>query len=113
MPSGRASRELQIVDVVLSQVARNFVPHGFAYGQVAPTIPVDVISGQYPVYDDAYWFSVEADARMSDRAETPEIELSWSTDSFLCQDYGLKVSITPRERQQAASQGNALRLESQ
>jgi hypothetical protein len=110
MPSGKATRELQVVDVVLTNVARNFTPSGYAYGQVCPTIGVDVLSGLYPVYDEAYWYSVEAEAKMSDRAETPEIDFSWSTDTFLCEDYGLKISITPRERQQAHA---ALRLETQ
>jgi hypothetical protein len=113
MPSGRAARELQIIDPVLTGVARNFTPHGFAYGKVCPTIPVETISGQYPVYDDTYWFSTEADALMSDRAETPEIEFSWSTDTYLAKDYGLKASITPRERQQSRALGDPLRLERQ
>lgn len=113
MPTGKAAQQLQIVDIVLTQIARQFAPGGFVYGEVCPTIPVEVLSGQYPTYDERYFFAADGDNQLSDRAETPEIEFSWSTDSFLCKDYGLKVSITPRERQQTSqsSPGAALRLE--
>jgi len=107
MPTGKASRDLQIVDAVLTEVARQFKPQGFVYNEVCPTINVATISGQYPVYDERYFFSNADNNIMSDRAETPELEFSWSTDSYLCADYGFKVSITPREEQQAHE---ALRL---
>lgn len=106
--TGRGARDLQIIDPVLTQIARQFRPHGFVYNEICPTIGVDLLSGQYPVYDQAYFFGDDVDNRMTDREETPEIEFSWSTEPYLCLDYGLKVSITPRERAQAAG---ALRLE--
>jgi hypothetical protein len=105
---GRDARDLQIIDPVLTQIARQFRPHGFAYNEICPTIPVETLSGQYPVYDKAYFFGDDVDNRITDREETPEIEFSWSTEPYLCLDYGLKVSITPRERAQA---NGALRLE--
>ena len=108
---GRDARDLQIIDPVLTQVARQFRPHGYVYNAVCPTIPVAALSGQYPVYDSAYFFGDEVDNQLTDREETPEIEFAWSTDQYLCRDYGLKISITPRERQQAAAGGQALRLE--
>jgi hypothetical protein len=113
MPAGRDARQLQVIDPVLTEVARQYRPQGFIYNQVCPTINVDTLSGQYPVYDDRYWFANEQDNKIADRGETPEIEFSWSTDTYLAEDYGLKISITPRERQQAGSVGGAaLRLES-
>lgn len=112
MPAGRDSRQLQVIDPVLTQVARRYRPQGFVYNQVCPTINVQTISGQYPVYDERYWFANEQDNKVSDRGETPEVEFAWSTDTYLCEDYGFKTSITPRERQQAGSVGGqALRLE--
>jgi hypothetical protein len=112
MPSGRDARQLQVIDPVLTQVARRYRPQGFVYNQVCPTINVQTISGQYPVFDDRYWFANEQDNKISDRGETPEIEFAWSTDTFLTEDYGFKISITPRERQQAGSIGGAaLKLE--
>jgi hypothetical protein len=108
MPSAKAGRDLQIVDSVLTQVARQFKPTGYIYDLLCPSIPVGTISGQYPVFDDRFWFSNADTNKLSDRAETPELEFAWSTDSYLCEDYGFKVSITPRERQQAHQ---SLRLE--
>jgi hypothetical protein len=109
--SGRDARDLQIVDPVLTQIARQFRPHGYVYNAICPTIQVQALSGQYPVYDSAYFFGDDVDNQITDREETPEIEFKWSTDQYLCRDYGLKISITPRERQQASAGGNALRLE--
>jgi hypothetical protein len=109
--SGRDSRDLQIVDPVLTQIARQFRPHGFVYNAVFPTIKVAALSGQYPVWDSSYWFGDDVDNQITDREETPEIEFQWSTEPYLCRDYGLKVSITPRERQQASAGGDAIRLE--
>jgi hypothetical protein len=111
--SGRDSRDLQVIDPVLTQIARQFRPQGFVYNVIFPTIEVAALSGQYPVWDSAYWFSDDVDNQITDREETPEIEFSWSTEPYLARDYGLKVSITPRERQQASIVGGgaALRLE--
>lgn len=109
--SGRDSRDLQIVDPVLTTIARQFRPQGFVYNVLFPTVQVAALSGQYPVWDSAYWFADDVDNQISDREETPEIEFSWSTEPYLCRDYGLKISITPRERQQAAAGGQALRME--
>ena len=115
MPTGRTAAELQIYDPVLTMIARQYVPMGFVYDQICPTIPVDVLSGQYPVFDERYFFGDDVDNKIADRGKTPEIELVWSTDTYMCEDYGLKISITPRERQQArgpnGSTQNALRLE--
>lgn len=107
--SGRDSRNLQVYDPVLTNVARQFRPRGFVGDIVAPSIPVGMISGQYPIYDEKYFFSAEGSNKISDRTKVPRIELSWSTDTYLCEDYGLEVDITPRERQQAL---DALQLES-
>lgn len=108
---GRDSRDLQIIDPVLTQIARQFRPHGYVYNEICPTINVAALSGQYPVYDSAYFFGDDVDNAITDREEIPEIEFKWSTDQYLCRDYGLSISITPRERQQASAGGQALRLE--
>lgn len=112
MPTGKASRELQVYDPLLTEVARLFKPSGFVYDQIAPAIPVKAISGQYPVFDERYFFADDIETKVGDRSETPEIELVWSTESYLCEDYALKASITPRERQQTNVTGDAIRLES-
>jgi hypothetical protein len=112
MPDARTPRDLQIVDPVLSSIARQYRPQGFVYGEVAPRIPVEKDSGKYPVYDKASFFGDDSDSgnqtKVSDRAETPEISFSWSTESYFCEDYRLKFSITAKERRQAH---DALKLE--
>lgn len=111
MPTGKATRELQIFDPLLTDVARQYSPSGFVYDEIAPHIPVKAISGQYPVFDERYFFGDDVETKVGDRSETPEIELVWSTESYLCEDYALMASITPRERQQTNVTGDAIRLE--
>jgi hypothetical protein len=111
MPAARATRELQIIDPVLTNLARQYRPQGSVYDDICPSIPVELLSGQYPIYDSAYFFGDDTDNKVSDRAETPEIDFKWSTDQYLAEDYRLKVSISPRERRQAGANDNALRFE--
>lgn len=96
MPTGTKSpRDLQIVDAVLTNLARAYKPDGFIYDQVLPTIPVELDSGRYPIFDN--FFDDDVDNKVSDRAETPEVDFQWSTDSYYCEDYRLKASITRKE----------------
>jgi hypothetical protein len=104
------TRDLQIIDPVLTEVARRYTPDGFIYNRVLPSITVDKDAGQYPVFTKEYWFRVLAESRVADRAETPEVAFEWSTDSFLCEDFRLKATITAKERRQAHA---ALKLEMQ
>lgn len=108
----RAARDLQIVDPVLTNVARAYRPMGFVYNEIAPRIQVDKDSGKFPVYTLDSFFGDESDSgnstKVSDRAPTPEISFEWSTDTYLCEDYRLKFTITAKERAQAHA---ALRLE--
>jgi hypothetical protein len=104
------TRDLQIVDPVLTTVARRYTPEGFVYNKLLPTIQVDVDSNQYPVFAKEYWFRSLAEPRVSDRAETPEVAWEWSTDTFLCEDFRLKATITRKERRQAHP---ALKMEMQ
>ena len=101
MPTAKAARELQIVDALLTNVARAYKPSGLIYDQVAPSIPVELDSGRYPIFDG--FFDDDTDPKVADRAETPEVDFSWSTDSYLCEDYRLKASVTRKEERQARS----------
>lgn len=101
MPSAKSTRDLQIVDAVLSNVARAHKPRGFIYNEVLPSIPVELDSGRYPIFDG--FFDDDTDPKVSDRAETPEVDFSWSEDTYLCEDYRLKASITKKEERQAHS----------
>jgi hypothetical protein len=101
-------RSLQIYDPVLSGLARRYVPRGFIARQLIPSIPVAKLSGLYPVFTKSYWFREHTDNRVSDRAPTREVDFEWSTESYLAEEYGLKVSLSDLEREQADA---ALRLE--
>lgn len=99
-------RNLQIVDPVLTNIARQYRPSGFIADQVAPIIPVDVDAGQYPVFNG--FFDDNVGNLVADRAVTPEIDFEFSTDSFLCKDRRLKVSVSPKEKRNA---NGAVKLE--
>lgn len=112
MPDVKAPRDLQIVDQVLTQIARQYRPEGFVYNEIAPRIQVDAESGRFPTYTKESFFGDESDSgdqtKVSDRAPTPEISFEFSTETYFAEDYRLKYSITEKERRQAHA---ALRLE--
>lgn len=107
MPPAKSARDLQIVDAVLTNLARAYKPQGLVYDQVFPKLSVNVDSGLYPVFDT--FFDDDVDNEVKDRSETPEVDFSWSTESYLCIDKRLKASITRKEENQAAHTG-VLRL---
>lgn len=104
----RGAEGLQIVDPLLSNVARRYQAKGFVYDQLVARQPVQTISGQYPTFPRYYWMAQVTDNSLADRAETKEIGFTWSTESYRARKYGLKESISDDERANAAPQ---LRLE--
>lgn len=100
---------LQVIDPVLTNLARAYKPSGFISDMLVPRVPVATLSGQYPVFDSAFWFGSAADNIKNDRAPTREVDFEWSLSPYFAKEYALKVSITDLERQQA---NTALRLES-
>lgn len=109
MPDARNSAALQVIDPVLTNVARQYKADGFVYGEIAPSIPVELRSGQYPTFSG--FFGDDSDTSeqpIDDRSPTPEVSFDWSTDTYLVNDFRLKASITNTERAQA---NGALRLE--
>lgn len=112
MPDARNASALQIVDPVLTTVARQYVASGFVYQDVAVRIPVTVDSGQYPTFSGFFGDdSDDLEQPIDHRAPTPEISFDWSLDTYLCQDFRLKESITNKERTQASLNGDPLHLE--
>jgi hypothetical protein len=101
MPGTKNSRDLQLVDVVLTNIARAYKPEGFIYNDVLPTIPVNEDAGKYMVFDG--FFDDDTDNKVPDRALTPEIDTNWSTDTYYCEDYRLKISVTAKEVRNAHS----------
>ncbi len=96
---------LQVVDPLLTSIARRYQPHGFIYNEIVADVPVNTFTGKYIEYTDQYWFQDEVETLAEDRAPTAEIDYQWSTNSYDCIRRGLKVSLTDEERQQAASEG--------
>lgn len=113
MPDSRNSAALQIVDPVLSNIARQYAADGFVFDQIFRSVPVAARSGQYPTFSG--FFGDDSDSAelqpIDDRAPTPEVSFDWSTDTYLVQDYRLKASITNTERSQAQAIGDPLHLE--
>jgi hypothetical protein len=95
------ARALQVYDPVLTNIARSYRPKGFIESQVLPSIPISLLGGIYPIFDEAYWFGAEVDAEIRDRSPAKEVDFSWSTDPYLAKEYALKVSITELEELQA------------
>lgn len=97
-------RGLQIYDPVLTNIARRYKPGGFIGRTVIPTVPVKLLSSQYPIFTKAYWFQKAViDNRVVDRAPAQEVDFEWSTDTYLAEEYALKVSKTDLELAQADS----------
>lgn len=103
MPGLNSPRTLQIIDPFLTGVARNYQPNwsGFVGDQLLPSVPTQTLSGQYPVFDDQFWFGQQTDNKVEDRSPVKEVNFTWSTDTYLAEEYGLKVSITDLEEMQA------------
>lgn len=95
-----APRSLQVFDPVLTGIARSYRPTGLIARQLLPTIPTAKLSAQYPVFTKEDWLRVP-DNRVQDRAPAHEIDFTWSTETYLCEEYALKVGMTDLERDQA------------
>lgn len=102
MPPTKAPAGLQVYDPVLSNLARRYKPEGFIARQLLPSMPVKTLSGQYPVFPREWWYRIQvADNRVSDRSPAHEIDFEWSKDTFFCEEFALKISLTDLEESQA------------
>jgi hypothetical protein len=95
---------LQVVDPILTNLALRFLPQGFIYDQVVASQDVGKNSGQYPVWSIDDLLRDDVESKVDARAETPEIDFSFSMETYLLENYRLKVSITPEDREQAADE---------
>jgi hypothetical protein len=100
----RDPRGLQVIDPILTNLALRYLPQGFIYDQVVPRMPVGKNAGQYPVWSIDDLLRDDVESHVSDRAETPEIDFSYSMEDYLLKNFRLKASITPEERGQAADE---------
>lgn len=104
MPANRAEA-LQVVDPVLTEIARRYQPHGFIYNQLISDIPVQTITGTYVVFDEQYWFADDTETLVGDRGPSREIDYSWTTEQYRTRKHALKVSFTEDEVMQAGATG--------
>jgi hypothetical protein len=102
MATNRA-QALQVVDPLLSNIARRYTPSGYIQDRLLSDSPVTTFTGKYVVFTDQYWFMNETETLTEDRAESREIDYEWSTDSFSCEKHALKISYTDEEIAQAVS----------
>lgn len=100
--------QLQIIDPVLTSIARQYKSHDFIADSLLTNVPVKTLTGQYPVFRKFDWFTNEVANIKADRAPSREIDFEWGTETYRCEEFALKVSITDLERMQAHE---AVRLE--
>jgi hypothetical protein len=106
MPATTSQYDLQLFNPVLTNIARLYRPSGRIYDQLCVSQAVDKLTDQYITWDERYWFSNVDTNKVADQGPLHELDVFWSTDSFTCVDYGLKVGITPREVQQSRNVGD-------
>jgi hypothetical protein len=99
---------LQLVDIVLSNLAKQFRPDGFIYDRLVAPMTVDKKFGRYPVFDPSTFFATGGALEVADDAPTPIIDFNWSHDIYACQPRRLATRITREEALQAHA---ALRLD--
>ena len=96
------------VDAVLSNVVIAYTIGGFIADLLAPKVPVWKESDKYYVFENDDTSRVENDL-IADGASANEVKFRESTESYFCEEYGLKTLITQRQKNNADS---VLKLES-
>lgn len=93
----------QLYNPVLTNIARQYRPHGFVADEVAPRVNVPNESVQYSVFGADDFFRTDVDLLKPDRAETKEVDLGVTTVTAVLNEYAVKVSISRRERENVDS----------
>ena len=99
---------LQLVDEVLTGVAKQYAPKGYLYDKIVQAFPVAHRFGRYPVFDPSTFFATGGNLQVADFAPTPIIDFNWSHDNFSAKVRRLQAIITQEEALQAHP---ALRLD--
>ena len=92
-------RDLHI-DRLLSQMAIGYADNTKIAGTIAPVVGVDKQSDMYSVFSRADAFRTEA-AERSPGSEANKITRTISSDTYLAQNYALKLPITLEDRENA------------
>src|SRR5690348_2465714 len=92
---------LQVINPVLTNVAVQYRPHGFAYDQIVQNYPVMFNNGQYPFFDIGSFYASTDGRSIQDDAATPLVDFKYELREYHCLDYRKAVRITRKELQQA------------
>lgn len=84
-------------DVLLQQVAINYRPKGLIADMIAPIVPVQKQSDNYPIFSRADALRNE-DALRSPGRPANIITRSISSDTFYCKNYALKMPVTIEDK---------------
>ena len=101
----------QLINPILTNLAKQFKPDGFGYDRIVSSMPVVARAGQYPVFDSSYFFALEDDSPIADDAPTPEINFKISTDQYNALPHRRMIRLTRDELLQARSTGDAAKLQ--
>ena len=108
---GADALNLQIIDPVLTTIAKQFSPHGYIYDRLVAPMNVPYQAGQYPIFDPSFFFADPGNLAVADDAPTPIVDPKWSMGQFNAIDYRLATKITRKEYNQANALGDPLRLQ--
>lgn len=92
---------LQVVNPVLTNVAVQYVPHGFVYDKLVNNFPVMFNTGQYPFFDMGGFYASGDGRPIADDAATPLIDFKVKMETYHCLDYRKAVRILRKELLQA------------
>lgn len=98
---GGGSDALQIIEPVLTELAVQYRPHGFAYDQLVTNFPVRFDMGQYPIFDLAGFYASGDSRPIADDAETPIINFKYELGKYHAQNYRKRVRVTRQDENQA------------
>lgn len=90
-------------DALLTNISVQFAaaPDGYLADMVLPPVPVQKESAAYWVYDKSRMDT--PDSKRAPRSEYNRVDWNVSTDTYLCEQYGLEGEIDDEERKNAAA----------
>jgi hypothetical protein len=90
-------------DQLLTNISIQFqaAPDGYLADMVLPPVPVQKESAAYWIYDKSRMDA--PDSKRAPRSEYNRIDWNVSTDTYLCEQYGLEGEIDDEERKNAAA----------
>lgn len=94
-------RSGQLVDPLLTDIARQYRPHGFIADRVMPRVTVQKESGKYTLFTTDDFHRTDVNLLKPDRAKTKEVDFGVSSGSYVAEEYAVKSSISRRERENA------------